>query len=453
MKSGSFNILRLFLVLLAVLFSLTACESESDAPTKIAEEAKENAAELESSVPIETENKIKEELQNFPSLYLDIAADDIDHNEWAWGIKLLLQGAGEEFDIGKNVRVRVRGRGNATWNAMGDKRPLRIRFEAPRSMFGTEYIARDWVLLANTMDYSLMRTVGALSLGARLGRFEFSPIPAQFVHLYLDGEYWGVYQFTDQMRQGEGRVDVTPNPDPELSEYYIEWDRHGRSSDVIFIYVQDIPFRIRYPNPEDITPEHIDFLSDFLHEINQAIRDGDYDEVATLIDIPTFIDFYLVNEFTKNADVFFSSVHLSVRIDEDNRHRLYAGPLWDFDQSAGGTSDDFYPDYSPQGTWAAESNEWLRRLMRIPEFRTQVSQRWYEIRDVEVADTLEEIRHLSTTYRDDFYRNFERWTNLLGQYLWRTPREMRAIDTYEGQVDYLLDWYEQRIVWMDEFLR
>jgi hypothetical protein len=126
--------------------------------------------------------------------------------------------------------------------------------------------------------------------------------------------------------------------------------------------------------------------------------------------------------------------------------------LWDFDQSAGGTSDSFYPDYSPQGAWAAESNEWFRRLMRITEFRDLVSERWFEIRNAEVADTLEEIRYLTTAYRDDFEHNFERWPDLLGKYLWRTPREMQAIDTYEGQVDYLLDWYGQRIIWMDEFL-
>jgi len=139
-------------------------------------------------------------------------------------------------------------------------------------------------------------------------------------------------------------------------------------------------------------------------------------------------------------------------LEENGQHRLFAGPLWDFDQSAGGTFDSFYPDYSPQGPWAAYRNDWFRRLMRIPEFRGAVSERWFEIRDVEVAATLDTIRYLTYVHREDFERNFVRWPTKLGRYLWRTPPTMQRFNTYEGQVEYLLDWYEQRIIWLDEFL-
>ena len=456
MKIGNIKGLQLLLLLLITAFGLTACNNEvnggdyisafaalgiSDAPV---EPVQEEIVEKDPTVRLQG--------LPMPSIYIGISADDIRRDEWTRGISVSLRGAGEEFDFEDRV-ARIRGRGNASWWAMGEKRPIRIRLETPISMFGTEYIARDWILLANSIDYSHMRTVGAFDLGARLGRFDFSPIPTMFVHVYLDGDYRGVYQFTDYMQRYPGRVEVEFHRDPALSEYYIEWCRHGRKPDDVFFYVGDIPFIVHYPNADDMTPEHVKFVSDFTNKVNQALIGGVFDEVAALIDIPTFVDFYLVNEFTKNADIFFSSVHLTVKLDENGGHRLYAGPLWDFDQSAGGTFDDFYPDYSPQGAWAAYRSEWFRRLMRIPEFVEIVAERWFEIRDVEVAETLAEIRYLTTTYRGDFERNFERWTNKLGQYLWRTPPAMQVIDTYEGQVDYLLDWYEQRIIWMDEFLR
>jgi len=390
--------------------------------------------------------------RGLPSLHIyGIAAHAIHRHNWTRGITVSLRGECELSDF-ENIRARIRGRGNSTWWGMGEKRPYRLRFESPRAMFGTEYIARDWVLLANAIDYSHMRTVGAFELGMRLGRFDFSPLPAQFVHLYIDGDYRGVYQFTDQMQRGQGRIDVNFHTDPALSEFYLHWCKHWRHPDDIWFNVGGIPFEIRYPRADDITDAHVEFARDFIQRLDIAMRAGDFDVVSELIDMPSFVDFYLVNEFTKNADVFFSSVNFSLRLEENGRHRLYAGPLWDFDQSAGGTFDSFYPDYSPRGPWAAYRNDWFRRLMRIPEFRNAVSARWFGIRDVEVAATLDTIRYLAFVHREDFERNFVRWPNKLGQYLWRTPPSMQRFDTYEGQVEYLLDWYEQRIIWMDEFL-
>ena len=474
MKIGAFKRLYLILLILLILFVtfiLPSCSNETineeDISTSCELADSFNPDDFKNSENFEEETAEQETIEKLPvrltqdspmpSIYIDIDPDDILYDEWTRGITVSLRNAGKrEFEF-ENIITRIRGRGNASWWAMGEKRPIRLRIESPRAMFGTEYIARDWVLLANVIDYSHMRNVGALYLGALLGRFEFNPIPAIFVHVYLNGDYRGVYQFTDQIQvrrfPGTGRVEADFHPEPELSEYFIEWCRHGRKPEDISIEADGIPFLVHYPDAGEITGEHVKFISGFVGEVSYAIRNGVFGEVAALIDIPTFVDFYLVNEFTKNADVFFSSVFFTAKLEENGRHRLYAGPLWDFDQSAGGTSDTFYPDHSPQGAWTATENEWFRRLMRIPEFKKAVSDRWFEIRDAEVAETLAEIRYLSTTYRDDFERNFKRWPNLLGKYSWRTPPEMQAIKTYEGQVDYLLDWYEQRIIWMDEFLK
>ena len=475
MKTGALQKLYLFMFMFIFIFILifftafvlpscdneTVDENEEDISVTVQSQSENSFNPQDFTQEITEENpavKLPIRLTQgspMPSLYIDINPDDILYDEWTRGITVSLKNAGGwEYEF-ENIFTRIRGRGNASWWAMGEKRPIRLRLESPRSMFGTEYIARDWVLLANVIDYSHMRNVGALYLGALMGRFDFSPIPAIFVHLYLNGDYRGVYQFTDQIQvqRYPGRVDAEFNPDPALSEYFIEWCRHGRKPEDISFDSDGIPFLVHYPNTEDMTKDHVKFLSGFVDKANQAIRNGIFDEVAKFIDIPTFVDLYLVNEYTKNSDVFFSSVFFNIKLEENGSHKIYAGPLWDFDQSAGGTSDTFYPDYSPQGAWTATENDWFRRLMRIPEFKQAVSERWFEIRDVEIAETLEEIRYLTTAYRDDFERNFVRWPNLLGKYSWRTPREMQAIGTYEGQVNYLLDWYEQRIIWMDEFLK
>jgi len=133
---------------------------------------------------------------------------------------------------------------------------------------------------------------------------------------------------------------------------------------------------------------------------------------------------------------------------------LVAGPLWDFDQAAGGSSDGGFTNYGPSGVWAAEDNAWFKDLMAIPEFRQLVSVRWKEIRDREVREMINEARRIAEIYEACFIRNF----TVPGYYrpgdqFWRVPPSVTAIRTYMGQVDYLINWFELRIVWMDGFLQ
>jgi hypothetical protein len=322
-----------------------------------------------------------------------------------------------------------------------------------------------------------MRSVVPFDLGTRLGRLGFNPVASRLVHVFLNGEYRGIYQLTDQMQAAPGRIEVEFHSNPAQSEYYVHWCRHGRSPDDIWFAVGHqreprpridgtgpitsdrgfIPFQVRYPNTDQMTEAHYHFIAGFVDKVDQAIYSRVFADVAALIDLDSFVDFYIVNEFTKNADFFFSSVNFSVKLDGNgpHSHRMYAGPLWDFDQSAGGSYFANAMDYTPQGPWAAHANPWFHDLMSMPEFRALVSERWFAVRDAEVAETLDLVRYLTTEYRADFEYNFQRWPNLIAANPpWgRTPPPMTAIHTFEGQVNYLLDWYTQRIVWLNEFLR
>jgi hypothetical protein len=162
MKTGIFKKLRLFLLLLLFItafiifsFCLTSCSDETsgaDISISINQSAETDGEEKDinnntaaqmfvppdifagNSAQISESAKAQlKELQSFPSMYVSIAANDIHRTEWARGIRISLRGAGEELDF-ENARARVRGRGNATWGAMGEKRSFRIRFGARVAM-------------------------------------------------------------------------------------------------------------------------------------------------------------------------------------------------------------------------------------------------------------------------------------------------------------------------------
>jgi len=102
-----------------------------------------------------------------PSLRINIPMHQIDRNDWSAAVGISLEGSGAyDFGTEETVTAQVRGRGNSTWVAMGDKRPIRFRFPSgeARAMFGSDYVARDWTLIANTLDFSLHRNYGAYFL-------------------------------------------------------------------------------------------------------------------------------------------------------------------------------------------------------------------------------------------------------------------------------------------------
>jgi hypothetical protein len=269
----------------------------------------------------------------------------------------------------------------------------------------------------------------------------------------MGNDYRGVYLLTDQMQVHQGRVELTRHYDPARSEYFVQWCRHPKSDDDIYVYVGEgrTPFEIRFPSARRLTDGHIAYVNDFLNQVDAAMVAMDYEAIAALVDIPSFVDFYLVNEFFKNVDAGFSSLFFQIR-QTDTGPRLYAGPLWDFDQAAGSAVvPGWYSDYSPQRLWAAHANHWLRSFVVVPELRALTAARWHEIRDNEVAAMIAHLEYISIRYRACFDRNFDRWPNKLGHYTWRNPLSIVQIDTHEGQMAHLVDWFNQRKVWFDEF--
>ena len=84
-------------------------------------------------------------------------------------------------------------------------------------------------------------------------------------------------------------------------------------------------------------------------------------------------------------------------------------------------------------------------------FAEATAERWLEIRDNEVLQMMARINHLATVYEEQFERNFERW-NIMGRYVWPNPPIVTRINTFRGQVDYLLWFIQERMIWMDGFL-
>lgn len=406
-----------------------------------------------------------------PSLHIDVIGDEEMFVERNLRIDSLLTIENGLFEFDE-IPAMVRGRGNSTWNLGEDKRPLRFRLDEPVDFFGDDRPDRDWILLANNFDRSLLRNHAALYLGGLMSGLEWTP-RTQFLHLYVNGEYMGVYQLTDEREETVNRLNLVSDVDPTISEFFLELD--GRASwdgairDVEFFTAGLRDYDIRYPDPDDDNG-HAVYAKEYIQRVSDAIMAGDFETLTGLIDMDSFVDFYLVQELVKNIDVWHLSVFMYIRGQGEER-RLFLGPLWDFDLSAGNARrteaalESYrnhphspyslayrtpYLDHEAYGLFAGLYNYWFYYLLDMPEFRALVRDRWNDIIEDEVPQMLAELERMVTVFEDDFLRNFERHP-ILGIRRWRSPDHINEIETHEEQVNHLLDWFDRRIAWLTDY--
>lgn len=345
--------------------------------------------------------------------------------------------------------VRVRGRGNSTWWMDSQKKPLRLRFEQPHSVLGSQHKATDWILLSNQFDPSLLRNYSALYFAKHLqSSMQFVPM-ARNVHLYINDAYVGVYLLTDERDVSDGRLELMHDSNPEVSEYLIELDfraHENGSENVNFVKVNNRLYDIRFPSQKRLTPHHVDYIKNYISQVSLAIQSEDFATIISLIDVATWVDFYLVQEFFMNKDVYQSSVFMSIQ-GQGNERRIHMGPVWDFDLAAGNMRYQLGGTH-PEGLYVARVHYWYAHLMNIPEFYNAVALRWLELNDSAIpTKTINHIKDTARTFHNEFLRNFERHP-ILGTSLGFNSAHIASITSFEGQVDFLTDWLRRRSNWL-----
>lgn len=344
----------------------------------------------------------------------------------------------------REISLGIRGRGNSTWGM--PKKPYRLRFNQKTEFLGFP-ATRNWVLLANYADKTLLRNYVAFELGRQM-MSGFTPRNA-FVEVYVNGEYQGLYHLTDQIRVEEVRVDIDEleetNEDPALitGGYLLEIDERLDEEHWFMSDVLDFP--ITFKSPEVPNAAQRDYITTYIREFEEIISSPDIAsrgaEYEHYIDVPSFIDYYLISEIMKNND---TGIGTSIYLTKPRNGKLSMGPLWDFDIAAGNIN--YHGNEYPEGWWIRPINRWYAHLFRDKRFEDAVKSRWETIRPTVLADIMEQIDATAFgTLAKAQQHNFERWP-ILNEWVW--PNAV-VLGTYEAEVEYLKTWLADRIAWMD----
>lgn len=222
-------------------------------------------------------------------------------------------------------RAGIRGRGNSTWEWY-DKKPYRIKLDKKQKMLGMDK-AKSWVLLANYRDVTDMMNTYVFELGRMMG-LPFTN-HSRYVEVLLNGEYVGVYQLTEQVQQGDNRVDISDERGILLTLDIDDGPKGVSSSERSFWTVgYSMPAAVKYPDEENLTPSRRDSIRSVFGALEDAVKRKDFARAAELLDMESFARYLMIQELVYNVEL---SAPRSIFLHKDGEGKWVMGPLWDFD--------------------------------------------------------------------------------------------------------------------------
>ena len=337
----------------------------------------------------------------------------------------------EVFDL------TIRGRGNTSWELM-PKKSYKIEFAKKQSLLGMPK-DKDWALIANYADKSLIRNYIAYSLSTSLGAF-YAP-RCDFAELYLNGEYLGVYLLTETIKIAEKRVNIPKDGNSYIVEFDVKLRKGEQAvySHVISQSGNGKQFRVH--DPKNASEAVLDTLQSFIENVENFLKDmseKEKNEIEKWFDVDESIKHYWVQEITKNPDGgYFTSVYFTWV----KGGKLKMGPVWDFDLAFGNSTNE---SVNPIDNLMIRLCSWNKYLFRDSLYKAKTKAFWQENEKL-ILDYLDTMESMKKRLDKPALNNFKRWNILPDTSGAWHPKHF---EKYGDAVDDLKDWLSQRLKWI-----
>tara|TARA_B100000575_G_scaffold281638_1_gene272490 strand:+ start:603 stop:1934 length:1332 start_codon:yes stop_codon:yes gene_type:complete len=320
----------------------------------------------------------------------------------------------------------------------------------------------DWILYAPWSDKSLMRNVLIYSLSNDMGRY--AP-RSEFVELYLNNEYRGVYVLMEKIKRDKNRVaisslDPNSNSGDNLTGGYIlkfDWAETGDNNGGFFSLIDGMRYNYHYPKPDEISSEQESYIQSYINSYENIMNSNKYNSeqgYSKFIDIGSFVDFIILQEISRNVDAYGLSTYI-YKDKESINNMLTAGPIWDFNHGFGNC--DYYKAWETDGWNISYTYEdmdqrafWWLKLWNDDNFKEMVEDRYKVLRRSILSTTNinTKVDQYVSELGNSVNKNFTKWP-ILGEYIWPNKE---VFDTYQEEIIYLKSWINNRLTWMDSEL-
>jgi hypothetical protein len=367
------------------------------------------------------------------------------------------------YDNGTKIysdSLEIRGRGNNSWTH--PKKPYRLKLFNSVKLMGNPAKAKNWTLINNYGDKTLMRNILAFDFSRRIEMPYTSPATA--VDVVLNGDYNGCYQLCDHIDVRPNRVDVEEMNATDLTGgYHIEMDAYANEEAKNFTSTYyNIPVAIKYPDEDDITPAQESYIEAHFNKLIHAVSASNFKHPENgfrkYLDTESFLRHFLVGEYSGNTDTYWS-VHLSKKRAED---KFYVNPVWDFDLGfendrrsysviSYANQDNQWLCLTGRSSAAGQSKTMLSRMMTDENLQTQLKDiyKYYRDKGMISKEVLQSvIDSCATLLADAQALNFKRW-NIMNTKVHENPK---IWGSYAAEVANVRNYAGLRLDWMDKKL-
>ena len=341
---------------------------------------------------------------------------------------------------------RAKGRGNATWSY--EKKPYKIKFDEKQSPCGFA-ANKDWVLLAEYCDKSLMRSAYMFELARTVGL----PYPQNYRHvqLYLNNQYVGLYLLTDQVEKKSNRVDI------EDDGFLFENDNYYFMEPLQFQTThRQYWYTFKHPDAEDGEivkgDDNYNYISGFMNDFEAALYGDNFKDpeigYRKYIDVECFAKWFLVQELIANLEPNMYYV-LPTR-----GAKLQIAPVWDAEWSMGlayrpdEVTGWVLPPQQPDRYQAIWSQwKYFGRMFEDDYFVSVVQAEWEKLKPLLPAFQ-SKVAQVAENIRDEQITNFGKW-QILGKYI---SVGLINFSTWDEELNYVKQFFADRITWLDSYI-
>jgi len=271
----------------------------------------------------------------------------------------------------------------------------------------------DWALHGPFLDKTLMRNYMWMNIAADVINGPFVP-NVRFFELILNGEYQGLYVLMETLRVEPNRVNLNRYRRGMTETSFLfrkEWTRHSyRGMDTFSAYTlrleKESIAELLYPTLLNQSERVLSYVEGNVSSLEHFLYSTEMlhnpRSIERYIDINSFVDFFIINDFIGNNDLFAGSTYFH----KDIRGRLIAGLVWDFNN----VFDNFFLSM-PVDEFYLNGRSWFDRLFMSPYFAEQVISRWKSLRQGDLAEErlVSYMDEVVTWLGSAVDRNFDIW--------------------------------------------
>ncbi len=306
----------------------------------------------------------------------------------------------------------------------------------------------DWILNSLAFDPTLIRDNLSYILARNMGNYASRGV---YCEVIVNGNYRGLYVFMEKLKIDPDRIDIlkltnSDNTEPRVTGgYVIKCDKTTGSDPVAWSmpsYNGSTYFVYDSPDPEDITQQQSNYIynqfnlfQSRLTAKNESLING----FPAIIDIPSFIDFIIINELTSNVD----SYQFSTFFHKDRNGKLRAGPIWDFNLTYGNDLFHLGLDRSHTNVWQFDNGDntgpkFWKDLHSNATFKCYLTKRWKEL-----SATGKFLNNQVIVSKIDSL------VNLIGEAKDREQTRWNSVGNHSANISSMKIWLQNRINWLN----